>query len=122
MVAYLADTRPEYIRAGAGARANSARNTLQLPGINNVDFSIFKNFRFGEGSKKIQFRAEFFNVFNHPQYIPGSVNDIQPVATVTVAPVNTVTAANLNNGLFNQPDRVFPSNARVIQLALRFDF
>jgi hypothetical protein len=123
VVAYLANNpNAEYIRAAFGARANSARNTLQLPGINNVDFSILKNFRFGEGSKKIQLRADFFNVFNHPQYIPGSVNDIQPVATVTVAPVNTVNAANLNNKLFNHPDRVFPSNARVIQMALRFDF
>jgi Carboxypeptidase regulatory-like domain len=122
VVAYLA-TNPnaEYIRAGLGARANSARNTMQLPGINNLDFSIFKNFRFGE-TKRIQLRADLFNAFNHPQYIPGSVNDIQPVPTVTVGAVNTVNAANLNNRLFNRPDRVFASNARVIQLALRFDF
>ncbi len=123
VVAYLANNpNAEYIRAGQGALSNSARNTLQLPGINNVDFSVFKNFRFGEGTKRIQLRADMFNVFNHPQYVPGSVNDIQPVATTTVGAVNTITAANLNNGLFNHPDRVFASSARVIQLALRFDF
>ena len=127
IVGYLADNpNAEYIRAGTGAVANSARNTLQLPGINNMDFSIFKNFRFGE-TRKIQLRADFFNLFNHPQYIPGSPNDIQPVATTAVGQVNTITAATLsvnNPGVatFNRPDRVFPSNPRVIQLALRFDF
>jgi len=127
IVAYLADNpSAEYIRAGLGAISNSARNTLPLPGINNLDFSVFKNFRMGE-SRRIQVRADFFNAFNHPQYIPGSTNDVQPVTTTTVGQVNTVTAANIslaNPGAatFNRPDRVFLSNARVIQLALRFDF
>jgi Carboxypeptidase regulatory-like domain len=122
IVAYLADNpNAEYIRAGAGARANSARNTMQLPGINNLDFSIFKNFRFGE-TKKIQLRADLFNAFNHPQYIPGSPNDVTPISTVGVGAVNTVTAANLANGFFNRPDRIFSSNPRVIQMALRFDW
>jgi hypothetical protein len=122
VVGYLADNpNAEYIRAGAGARSNSARNTLLLPGINNFDFSIFKNFRFGE-TKRIQLRADLFNAFNHPQYIPGSPNDVTPISTTGVGSLNTITAANLNNGFFNRPDRIFSSNPRVIQLALRFDF
>ncbi len=127
IVAYLADNpNAEYIRAGLGAITNSARNTLRLPGINNLDFSVFKNFRMGE-TRRVQVRADFFNVFNHPQYIPGSPNDVQPVTTTTVGQVNTITAATIslaNPGAatFNRPDRVFASNPRVIQLALRFDF
>ncbi|HJQ31240.1 MAG TPA: carboxypeptidase-like regulatory domain-containing protein [Pyrinomonadaceae bacterium] len=117
VVGYLADNpNAEYIRAGIGAVSNSARNTLQLPGVNNLDFSVFKNFRLGE-SRRVQFRADFFNAFNHPQYIPGSPNDVAPVATTSVQQVNTVTSSN-----FNHPDRIFISNARVVQLALRFDF
>jgi hypothetical protein len=127
VVGYLADNpNAEYIRAGAGAITNSARNTLQLSGINNLDFSLFKNFRMGE-TRRIQIRADFFNVLNHPQYIPGSPNDVQPVATVAVGQVNTLTPAALSlanpaNATFNRPDRVFLSNPRVVQLALRFDF
>jgi hypothetical protein len=127
IVAYLADNpNAEYIRAGLGAISNSARNTLPLPGINNLDFSIFKNFRMGE-TKRIQLRADFFNAFNHPQYIPGSPNDIQPVATTAVGQVNTITAATISAtdpsaATFNRPDRVFSSNPRTIQLALRFNF
>jgi len=126
-VAYLADNpNAEYIRTGLGALSNSARNTLQLPGINNLDFSLFKNFHFGE-NRRVQVRADFFNAFNHPQYIPGSPNDIQPVNTTGVGQVNTITAATISAGnpgaaTFNRADRVFSSNPRVIQLALRFDF
>lgn len=121
IVGYLADNpNAEYIRTGAGAVSNSARNTLPLPGINNLDFSLFKNFRLGE-SRRIQLRADFFNAFNHPQYIPGSPNDVAPINTTAVGQVNTITAANLL-GTFNRADRVFSSNPRVIQLALRFDF
>jgi uncharacterized protein YegL len=117
-VGYLAvNPNAEYIQTGPGAISNSARNTLQLPGINNVDFSILKNFRFGEGSMKIQLRADFFNLFNHPQYVPGSVNDVSPILTTTVQNLNTVGFAE-----FNRPDLIFSSNPRVIQLALRFDF
>jgi hypothetical protein len=127
VVAYVADNpNAEYIRTGLGALSNSARNTLQLPGINNLDFSLFKNFNIGE-NKKIQLRADFFNAFNHPQYIPGSPNDIQPVNTTGVGQVNTITgvtisAANPGAATFNRADRVFASNPRVIQLALRFNF
>ena len=117
-MAYLADNpNAEYIRAGAGALTNSARNTLLLPGINNVDFSIFKNFRFGEGSKKIQLRADLFNLFNHPQYVPGSVNDVAPIPSVGVSQVNTAGSPD-----FLRADQVFSSNPRVIQMALRFYF
>jgi hypothetical protein len=117
-VGYLAvNPNAEYIQAGPGAVSNSARNTLQLPGINNVDFSILKNFRFAEGNMKIQLRADFFNLFNHPQYVPGSVNDVSPISTTTVQNLNTVGFAE-----FNRPDLIFSSNPRVIQVALRFDF
>ncbi|MEK7831381.1 MAG: hypothetical protein AAB401_09875, partial [Acidobacteriota bacterium] len=96
--------------------ATSARNTLQLPGIENLDFSIFKNFALTE-NKKIQFRVDFFNAFNHAQYIPGSPNAVIPIATTGVSDVNTV-----GRNSFNKPDEVFSSNPRVIQLAFRFNF
>jgi hypothetical protein len=121
VVGYLADDpNAEYIQAGLGSIANSARNTLQLPGINNFDISVFKNFNFGgEGRRRVQLRADFFNAFNHPQYTPGFVNDVAPLGTTAVGQVNTIFAGNTD---FNRPDRVFSSNPRVIQLALRLDF
>ena len=41
------------------------RNIFRDPGFRNLDFSIFKDFRFGERFAA-QFRAEFFNVINTP--------------------------------------------------------
>jgi hypothetical protein len=43
------------------------RNIFRDTGFHNVDFSVTKNFRFGE-RLKAQFRAEMFNVFNHPEF------------------------------------------------------
>jgi len=45
------------------------RNTFTGDGIVNFDFSILKNTYLGDGERfNIQFRAEFFNVFNHANY------------------------------------------------------
>jgi len=49
---------------------NSGRNKIYGPGVVNLDFSIFKNNyikRISE-SFNVQFRAEFFNVLNHPNF------------------------------------------------------
>ena len=42
------------------------RYALAGPAINQTNFGIFKSTRIME-RVKVQFRAEFFNVFNHPQ-------------------------------------------------------
>jgi hypothetical protein len=117
-VAYLAlNPTAQYIQAGVGALADAGRNTLQLPPIQNLDFSLFKNFGIGEGSKKIQLRADLYNAFNHPQYVPGSVNGVEPIATTGVGQFNTV-----GRNDFDIASHVFTSHPRVIQLALRFNF
>ncbi|MCM3873520.1 MAG: hypothetical protein ND895_22785, partial [Pyrinomonadaceae bacterium] len=119
IVGYLAvNPNAEYIQAGDGAITNGARNTLQLPGINNLDFSVFKNFRLGE-TRKIQLRVDFYNLFNHAQYIPGSPNAVDAIGTTAVTQVNTITPFT---GDFNNPGTVFSNNPRTVSLGLRFDF
>jgi outer membrane receptor protein involved in Fe transport len=51
----------------AGQFGNLGRNTARGPGFVNVDLSATKIFRLGEGST-LQFRAESFNVANHPNF------------------------------------------------------
>src|SRR5262249_36351984 len=47
-----------------GSFGTAPREAVHLPGLNQVDASIFKNFRFTE-TRQLQFRTEFFNFFNH---------------------------------------------------------
>src|SRR3984957_6334716 len=50
-----------------GQFGNMGRNMFEDTGFRNFDFSVAKNFHFGE-TKRLQFRAEFFNIFNHPNF------------------------------------------------------
>jgi hypothetical protein len=50
-----------------GAFGNSGRNILDGPSFKNINFSAVKNTAIKEGVS-IQFRAEFFNLFNHPNF------------------------------------------------------
>jgi hypothetical protein len=52
---------------GIGTFGTMGRNIFRDTGFHNVDLSMSKNFRFGERIKA-QFRAEMFNVFNHPNF------------------------------------------------------
>ena len=75
---------------------------LRSQGIQNWDFSLFKDTRFGpEDRLGVQFRAEFFNLFNKPQF----------------GPPNTTT----NGGGFGVVSSTL-NNPRLIQFALRFTF
>ncbi len=53
-------------------RGNLGRNTLIGPGLVNFDFSLFKNNYIKRISDRFnaQFRAEFFNILNHPNFAP----------------------------------------------------
>ena len=51
----------------AGVYGNAGRNIVQGPGLGQWDFSAFKNIRLTE-SDSLQFRAEFFNLFNRVNF------------------------------------------------------
>ncbi|HEY6373672.1 MAG TPA: TonB-dependent receptor [Candidatus Sulfotelmatobacter sp.] len=53
-------------------RGNAGRNILISPGVASLDFSLFKNNYIKRISENfnIQFRAEFFNIINHPNFAP----------------------------------------------------
>lgn len=107
-----------------GTFGNMGRNIFRDTGFHNVDLSISKSFRFSE-RLKAQFRAEMFNVFNHPNfanpwggastYGPGGVSDPSTgsgsfgcgCATPDSAAVNPVLGSGSN---------------RAIQLGLKFIF
>src|SRR6266849_5886241 len=63
------------------------------PGIANTDFSTYKNFKIGE-KVTLQFRMEFFNLFNKVQFL-GNYQDTGNVSAVLSSSVLACNAANI---------------------------
>jgi hypothetical protein len=81
------------------------RNSLLGPGFFNTDLGFAKSFTITEAFK-LKFEGNFFNIFNHPNFLP---------------PDN-----NLNDGTFGKSLSTFTNQQtggpRITQLAIRFDF
>lgn len=116
-VGYLAmNPNAQFIRAQVGAFATSGRDILATRGINNWDISVSKSVSFNE-RWKMQFRADLLNGFNHPQYTPGKINNVNITNRANVT--NYLTPGN---PVFGQFDQVYSSNPRTIQMAARLTF
>lgn len=97
-----------FLPAAVGTFGNAAKDVIRGPGINNWDISLFKNFPVRGDVRKLQFRAEFYNAFNHTQF----------------SSLDTTTRFDAQGRQANARLGEFTSAraARRIQLALRFDF
>ncbi len=96
-----------------GSFGDLGRNEIFGPKFWNVDFSLNKNTRIFE-RVTLQFRAEFFNIFNHPNFaLPDFFVD--PGATQQGLITQTPDQAQTNPGLGG-------GGPRVVQLALKFVF
>jgi Carboxypeptidase regulatory-like domain/TonB dependent receptor/TonB-dependent Receptor Plug Domain len=75
-----------FVLQPAGTIGNLGRNTLIGPKLVNCDFSLFKQFALGE-TKALHFRAEMFNIFNHPNFgVPNQANRTALLPTGMVNP------------------------------------
>jgi hypothetical protein len=119
VVAWVAvNPNARYIQAGPGAYANGGRNTQPTRPIDNIDFAVYKHFNITE-RMRLDFSGQFLNLFNHPQFIPGSIDNTAPVSTATPTQLNYATASN---AAFNNPTLAFGSNPRTIQVVARFNW
>ncbi|HZQ92082.1 MAG TPA: TonB-dependent receptor [Terriglobales bacterium] len=121
VVGYVAvDPTAGFVRARAGTLTNTGRNTLTSDGRNNWDMSFFKNYHFGE-TKNLQFRAEFFNIFNHRQYSfanPG----VFAIAGIDSSAIDAESFVDVNgNPNFRNPKQL-NGGSRNIQFGLKFIF
>jgi hypothetical protein len=101
----------------AGTFGNCGRNTIFGPGFRNLDFSLLKDTKLGE-TRSLEFRAEFFNIFNHPEFA-------QPNTTygTTTAPDGTVSVIQGFGQIFNTLGSTLGfGTSRQIQFALKFRF
>ena len=97
---------------------NVPRNCLTGPRQANLDFAATKSFHFGE-SARVEFRAEFFNLFNHPNW----ANPISNLNAVTSSGGNI----DPNTGQVLQPGNfgriiTASANPRLVQLAFKLSF
>jgi hypothetical protein len=80
---------------------NSGVGVVSGPGQTNFDFSVVKQFRPLTEALRVQFRAEFFNAFNTPQFA-------NPDTTFTNSSFGQITSTSVN--------------PRIVQLALKLLF
>jgi outer membrane receptor protein involved in Fe transport len=77
----------------AKAFGNAPRyfSNLRNPGVNNLDFSLQKDFRVPGGeTRRLQLRVDFFNLLNHPQFA-------EPIADPGNASFGRITRTSLPN-------------------------
>jgi Carboxypeptidase regulatory-like domain len=119
VVAWVAlNPNAKYIQAGPGAYANSGRNTQPTRPIDNIDLSIFKHFNITE-RMRLDLSGQFLNLFNHPQFIAGTLDTVNTTTSVSTSDLNFATASS---SIFNNPTQAFSSNPRVIQVLARFNW
>jgi hypothetical protein len=58
-----------------GSYGNSGRAPFRLPGVNQWDITLSKNFYPARGTR-LQFRADFINAFNHTQLDPNGIQNV----------------------------------------------
>lgn len=63
----LLDNAAEFVAPRGLTFGDAGRNFLNNPSRLNFDLALLKHFKVSEGSD-LQFRAEFFNIFNHTQF------------------------------------------------------
>lgn len=89
-----------------GRFGNAGRNLVTGPGTTDFDFALLKRFPLFSEERYLQFRSEFFNIANHPNFD-------NPNVTVTSPAFGRITSAG------TQDPRL---SARQIQFALRLVF
>jgi len=114
--AFVDDNTPGYSNSiPAGTFGDAPRNDIEGPGYTEWDASFVKQFPISE-QKHFEFRAEFFNILNHVNYL------FEPTGDISEAPTPLILGATGANG---QPVFGLPMAARAprqIQFALKFYF
>ncbi|HEX4748393.1 MAG TPA: carboxypeptidase regulatory-like domain-containing protein, partial [Bryobacteraceae bacterium] len=118
-VAYVV-TNPSagYAEAPKGTYPTAGRNTMRFNPIDDIDITATKRIAFTE-RYNLEFSARVLNVFNHPQYTGGFLNDIAPTgATGTVQHL----VFEPQSSLFANLPAAFSSNPRSMVLSLKLLF
>ncbi len=101
-------------------QGNLGRNALRGFGATQWDFAVHRDFPIRE-SLKLQFRAEMFNVLNHPNFGPPNGNfGVGGFGISTQMLAQSLSGGNVGGGGFSPLYQI--GGPRSIQLALRLQF
>jgi hypothetical protein len=102
----------------AGEFGTAPRDLLRGPGTWQVDLGLNKHIPLTE-RVNLEFRSEFFNIFNHPQ-LGSPQSTFNPANTTGFGSI--ITTVNLNTAIVNPITPVGSGTPREIQFALRLSF
>jgi hypothetical protein len=100
------------------AFGTAPRDLVRGPGTWQMDLGLGKHIPLSERAS-LEFRSEFFNIFNHPQLGPPQ-STFNPANTTGFGSI--ITAVNLNTAIVNPITPVGSGTPREIQFALRLSF
>jgi len=91
--------------------------------INNIDVTALKRFSVTE-RYSLEFSVRALNIFNHPQYVGGSLSDVAAVnyGAGTIAGDLARTTIEPTSANFGQWSQAFSSNPRQLQLTIKLTF
>ena len=104
----------------SGTFGTMGRNIFRGPSYRNVDFSIVKKWKFNERAG-VQFRAELFNVLNHPSFanpygVGGQLGNVDPSSPGSFG------ASSLTPDVAAANPVIGSGGPRAIQLGVKFLF
>jgi hypothetical protein len=118
---------PTYDGTPGATIGTVGRNSLRGPGYFQLDISGMKNFAITE-RVTMQFRADIFNIFNHPNFENPSGGICNAVLSATPTTPASCTTANSTFGVIGQTiasadgTQIGGGTARQAQFSLRFTF
>jgi hypothetical protein len=119
VVGYLASNpAARWVQAGPGAFGNVGRNTVNTPGLNIWNMSIFKSTRLTE-RYVVEFRAETYDTFNHRNFSLGLPTNNGALDQNTNGNPQDLAYALVTNAQFLK-NKSFNGGSRNMQLGLRF--
>jgi hypothetical protein len=100
---------------------NASRNPGRTPPFYQTDLALNKRFGTPIEGLKVEFRTEFYNLFNHTNlYLPGTISGTQGTTAATVGTGGTVPVSAITSGVPNGGGQVTSTfEPRIIQFGLK---
>ncbi len=100
---------------------NASRNPGRTPPFYQTDLALNKRFGTPIEGLKVEFRTEFYNLFNHTNlYLPGTISGTQGTTAATVGTGGTIPVSAITSGVPNGGGQVTSTfEPRIIQFGLK---